>query len=488
MPYIQDEKDDESQGDVGTGESQTKKTTDENQEAGGQISTLPSLSTDNSNAFGSATGGPTGGSDKSSSSGTFTNLQSYLSANEGNSPVSQITSKVAPEGEQAQTGLEQAQKAFQTNLDSQTKYNPDLIANAVNDPTAVDVNQVLAQRHANYSGTQGLDEAQGYNPDQASKVQSEIDQTKTEPGQFALLQNLVQSPNRPSYSKGEQSLDELLLQSQPSQQALQGLQSKYGQLGSQYATAEQGATTQAKAAADEAKRISDLANNQIQGGYNNLNSMMGTNYQTALTNAQRLQGAVPAAIASGNLGALSDQDLQNLGLSGVVGQTMGYDPRTYMGYNTPTISNTASAADIAKIGAYGKLLERPDLGNIYDPSQAGSYNQPITFDSGRYQKDVADAMQRLRDTPEDYRSVTPIMNSYAPGSFGAPEGYLTLGNALAGIEGERNQNKDYLVNHAGKVEGSPEYNESMAGYDARQQAINDKFQNLVNALGTIKRS
>lgn len=437
MPYNQDDNEDEEQT---TGASLDKKTTEANQEQGGQVSALPaqttsSDATDTSNkafggtdnqtpkvlsgetasAFGSdisQAGSNNQGPSKSASSGSFTNLQSYLDANADNNPASQIASKVGQQGQEAQQGLVKAQEAFQTGLKGQTQYNPDLINQAIQNPAGLtdqQSNDVIAQRHAKYSGTQGLDQSQGYNPDEANKVQSEVEATKTEPGQFSLLQSLIQNPNRPTYSQGEQKLDQLLLQGQPSQQAFSNLQNQYGQLGSQYQQAEKTAEQQAVDAAAQAQLSSNSANTQLNTGYNNLQQMLQDQYGRAQGQAQALGKDVPYELGQANLQGLSDEQIQQIGLGGTVGRSYGLNPddAKYFTNNTPTLSSVATPDQLAKAQAFSKLLERPDIASQYNPDQVGTFKTPISFNADQYAKDLAAAKAGAEGQSRSWNAQVP---------------------------------------------------------------------------------
>ena len=192
-------------------------------------------------------GAPGSYSQQPTHSGSWTNLDSYLSANSDQAPQlgQQIASTVGGQAQQAQSDLNTLQQGFQNQapysaINSTTNQTVD---NAFSDPS-----QYASGSGANYTQAEnylnnnwGLDSAskdiQQYAPTSGptwSSVGSEyntanqnLQDTQSESGRDLLLQNQF-GGNGSAYNQGEQNFDQLLLQQSPQNQtAFQGVYNQY---------------------------------------------------------------------------------------------------------------------------------------------------------------------------------------------------------------------------------------------------------------------
>lgn len=219
----------------------------------------------------------------------YQNLNAYLDANSGSGFGQKFVGDVNNDVNAAQSAQSQGAQLFQGAADAGTvQQNQSAVNAAISDPYSVsqDPSQTAAfqqQLNAKYNGPQS------YSDDQAAyqtaygatqKAEDTAQAAQTEGGRFALLNNYFGTP---SYNQGQQSLDNLLVQADPTtaqgiqqarqnaDQSLVSFQNQSAPL-QQYA-AQDNATTQATAAA-----AALAGNNAITG--------MSNDYATDLTNAQ----------------------------------------------------------------------------------------------------------------------------------------------------------------------------------------------------------
>jgi hypothetical protein len=219
-------------------------------------------------------------------SGSFPNLQKYLSLNKDQQFGQQVAGKVDQEVQGAQQAQQQTASTFKADVDKNTvKYNKDLVESSVKNPTALvsgsqqqpgdefkavaapvtkpdqppvaapriqatanpqmnqkvqqaaanpmqfgNLQDFIKQRDAQYKGPNSLADNQELytstfnKTDQAAKT---ADLSKSESGRKALLDKFY---GRPTYSKGMKSLDNLLIQNDAgSKEAFANVQNKAAQ-------------------------------------------------------------------------------------------------------------------------------------------------------------------------------------------------------------------------------------------------------------------
>lgn len=245
----------------------------------------------------------TGAAPQSSGSGRYTNLQKYISANQGAGErlASGISNRVT-------TGLEQNKKEAQTQAgkvaegieSAQNKLN--VGQNYLNqvqgqdfDPTQFAANQNQLNEFGQFRTGQAIDQAglqnqntQAQNAYQNAQqlAQQRLGQVGNEQGRFNLLQQTYGGGTaaRPTYSTGQQRLDQLFLQTAPNNQVKQlqnQVQQNLSDINRQKLNFQNTLTN--PEGQDIISQIGTGAQNVAQGLQNQTNKL-NTNYYNALSN------------------------------------------------------------------------------------------------------------------------------------------------------------------------------------------------------------
>jgi len=351
---------------------------EENKKQGGGQFNVSGQST----SFSTGVPGQQGAAKPQKGSGSkFANIQSYLSANQdqGNQMGGQIASQVDADASDATNKINSIkQQAPQVKA-----YDPNEAyknVTSLNDQQKQDYNQAKA----GYKGPNQLGDVQGFSDAQSSfnKASSQVANVGTEQGQQALLK---QTYRRPSYTGGENALDQTIIQnSSGSRKGFEDLKSKYSglnnlfdttanDLGNAINTSKTTALNNQKAiASGEEKAMADLmdpirARAQAQTGDN-----------------ARRASAIQADIADE---ILSQDTLDALGLN--VGQKLyNLDLSNYL---TPDqtqvgVNNAATNDERQKYAALTALINGTAGNEITADGQAIN---PYSFDKDRLDKDIA---------------------------------------------------------------------------------------------------
>lgn len=364
-------------------------------------------------------GGPAPASpQKPSSSGSWTNLNQYLGANQDQATGigNQIAQTVNTAGQTAQNDVGNLSSNFKNQVDQNT-VNTDwnAINGAVGDATSAtaggtlnptDVSNFQKQADASYNGPKDLTQAAGYSQAQQdiSNATDLAGQTTTESGRAALLNNQYANTSPTGYTQGENNLDQLLLEnSSGAQAALNPLQGEWSGLNAQLGGAVTQGATEAQAGANTTAATSQNATNALgtatQGWENNIS--------TGLTNLQNTDtAAYNQTMADLQNGQLSPQDYTNLQLNPSVHNYLAA-PGALSTYASAlpsteeTLSNYATTDQYAQAAALAQLAGQPGLSGDYstlnstnlanveaNPSDAFTANTaPVTFNGNQYYKD-----------------------------------------------------------------------------------------------------
>lgn len=332
------------------------------------------------------------------SSGQFTNLNAYLKANQGYNAAGgglagQVNSNLQNQSNQIGQNINSAQQTFNNGVaQGTTNYDANYVNNVLANPyqylngntsnstsangqmgvatvpsstsptlSADAPGQPLANwnnyLNASYTGPTSLDPSQQLNA-QTQNFQQLANQGQTENGRLSLLSNLYNNNN---YSAGQQSLDNLFLQSNPSQLAqIQKAGAIGNQLVNQYNTAggqgqqavnnatttDQNTAAQTQAALNAA--ITGFGNSTDPNSYvgqllSNATNQQGLNYNSDLTKLQA--------------GQITGTNATAWGLPAGATATYGVDPSQYLSQSTvtPTAQSVISQDDLNKINALGTL-------------------------------------------------------------------------------------------------------------------------------------
>lgn len=161
---------------------------------------------------------------KKASSGQFTNLNAYLDANADQKFGEKVAGRVGSLVDNAEQEQKDAETTFKQQSDQGTVKSDDALLGQVRSrPQDVDVQQFAKMRDATYAGPQTLsDNAELWSRAQGAtdKAYNTAEQTKDEGGRKAYLNEQFGSgAGRYDYSRGQQKLDNLLIQQDPNSKA-----------------------------------------------------------------------------------------------------------------------------------------------------------------------------------------------------------------------------------------------------------------------------
>lgn len=433
-------------------------------------------------------GGQASATPAGSSSGRFQNIQNYLNANKGYNEGQGLAGQVGQTltdqeskqeqaiGQESQRVQSQAQTAAQPYSyyanPQQGQADPYLtysIANATQ--TANDPNALAAWKNyysGAYTAPQSFDTSGQLGQNQQN-FQQTAGQAGSEQGRMALLQQLY---GNPGYSTGQQSLDNLLLQSNPDQ--LTNLQSTSGQLSQQlggaYNTGQtnaQNAITQGQQQAALAKAVAAPALGQAETNFET-----GLNQRTSDINTsnQNSYNKFIQDIGQNYSGALAPQELQSLGLN-PSSQLYGLSPdqiAQYINLQSVNKYQVATPDDYAKAQALSTLGGQPintflpnsDISqsgtasiNPYTVNQVGLQNainnQKASYNTDYSNISIPDLISQINNGQTQYwtgnaPSVSGIGKNIDP--------YLDMqqakqfANYISGVEGQQPDNINNYVN------------------------------------------
>lgn len=352
---------------------------------------------------GGASGNPSNPS-APTSSGSFTNLQNYLDANQGNNLAGQLSGNIQNQIGQANSAQQNLDSNFRSQVDKSTINSDDsLVKSAVSDPTKFtqdpnNINAFQTQLNASYKGPTNLQSDQNNWNSAQQATQNALQQAQagqTEGGRFALLDQYF---GNPSYSQGQKNLDQFLVQSDPN--AAGSFNSAYqdaNAAGKKFNDIQAADQAYATGAQNATQTAASNAKNALTGAAGNLNTSVSgqqTSDQTAqdqayqallaqLGDANQVQQA-PSTIADYINTTLGQQEGSLPGSNSFV---YGIDPSKFLSEGGPVSIGAAATADQqAAYNALGQLagtnssLVAPQswagaTDSKYDPSQAYNFNQ-----------------------------------------------------------------------------------------------------------------
>lgn len=309
----------------------------------------------------------------------FANIQSYLDANKDQGD--QMGAKIAGDVSQTADTATQKVQDFTAKAPKVEAYDPNAAYQNVTSLSDQDKAQ-YNQAKAGYQGPQSVDQVEGYQDTQkaASQATSKVQNAGTEQGQRELLK---QTYARPSYSAGENALDQTIVQNSPnSRKGFEDLSQKYAGINSLFDNAatdvggkvnqsiSQGLQNQQAIAQGEAKVLPDL-----------LNPIKARAEQMTKDNAARIN-AVTGDISDD---ILSEDTLAALGL----GEGQKLWDMNLSSYLTPNhtevgINNAASADERAKYAALTALISGAAGDEITADGQAIN---PMSFNREQFDSD-----------------------------------------------------------------------------------------------------
>lgn len=173
-------------------------------------------------------GGGGGSYTQPTTSGNFTNIQNFLKANQGSNLGGKLGGKIQGVADKAKEDIGRSQEQFNQQANQgRNQYNESLVGGALANPeefAASNPNVANFQKllKSQYGGPQEIQNAQQLGG-QVQQAQNIAGLGSTEAGRFSLLRNFFN--NNGQYSRGQQTLDNLILQGSP-QEALKLQQSR----------------------------------------------------------------------------------------------------------------------------------------------------------------------------------------------------------------------------------------------------------------------
>ena len=331
----------------------------------------------------------------------FANIQSYLDANkdQGDQMGQNIQSGIESEAQTAKAGIEGLNAA----APKVEAYDPSEAYNNVTTLSSQD-KQKYNEAKAGYKGPQTVDQVQGFQDTQknVSTAASKVQNAGTEQGQRQLLKDTYQ---RPSYSAGENALDQTIVQNSPnSRKGFENLTQKYSGLSGMFDQASQslgnqlnqnttrGLQNQQAIASGEKKAMSDLMNpiQQRAEQFNRDNPMT----------IDRVMGDAQDAY-------LSQETLDMLGLNEGA-EVYGRNLQDYMtpDYTQRGINDVANADERTRYAALTDLIDGKSGDLISGSSERKG---AVSFDKNRFDSETSSAKERFEKEYE-----TANINKYIP--------------------------------------------------------------------------
>jgi hypothetical protein len=341
------------------------------------------------------------------SSGKYTNIQDYLKANQTQAAKmgTDIAGSVSKEAE----GAKQKIAGVSAAAPKVSSYDPSLVIGKTDAGKVSAADKEAYQgikKTGGYTGPQNIEGVAGYNEAQKA-TQGAAEKVKLAGSEYGQQELLKQQYGRPSYTAGQNKLDQMLLQgSQAGKTAMQNTKSKYENLENLFRTASQAtgkaigeAQKQALAnkqavAASEQKAWNDLTS-QVQGRadvYNKQNPEIIKQVQKDVADAY-----------------LKEDTLKRLGLS--AGQSI-YD-LDLANYLTPNqtqvgLNEAATAKERGKYQALADLFGDTTRNEI---TSEGKMINPISFNQEQFAKDLAGKEAERKDILTSRSGIVNAVNS-----------------------------------------------------------------------------
>jgi hypothetical protein len=361
---------------------------------------------------------------KANTGGNWTNLESYLNANKDQAADmgGKIAGSVDQRAQEAQNQVGNLSDSFNQQVQANTvAANPDAVSKAISSATGIkagqnlsddDLNTFKQQAGASYGGPSDFTQQAGYGQaaQAVSGAESKLAQTQSEAGRQQLLKDQFSNASPHGYTRGENTLDQALVEGSPeAQKALGGVEQRWAgihRLLGNAADTGSSAVEQARAtdlATAKAARdaLGSYASSDGSGGQGALGQFSGDLYKRA-NDAQSNYNTKMQTLQSSGVSGLSQDDLKALGLMpGTHNFGVQLTPNYFQAGMTPTLANTASADDYARQAALAKLAEVIPGGgasvgqqvlnqaNVDQAGQAaGVGNNPLATVSPTYLSDV----------------------------------------------------------------------------------------------------
>lgn len=322
---------------------------------------------------------------KGTSSGAFTNLNSYLDANQGEGErmgqaMGGTIQNTANEAQGKAAGVKQQVQSATDTVNKDLSGANQIKDSLFTDPASIDKDQFNNLYNYSYQGPSSLQDLSGVNETQkAFKDTQQLSDLATKGGQAGRGEILDRTYGNKAYSAGEQGLDSFIMNaSRDGQQQLQNIASQYGDYNEQFSSL-------SNLLGDQLSSNQQLAESTV-GGLRDAYGQAVSSYdpkiaeatslasQTNLQNQQKLQD-INSSLANNNYQQAAD-------LLGVSAEDVQYamkhgiDPTRYLTqYGNVSAGDYLDANDANN---YSSLLGL--LGESIDPSLQATGVDPSGYD------------------------------------------------------------------------------------------------------------
>lgn len=369
-------------------------------------------------------------------SGRFVNLKAYLDANAGNSAAGKIVEGVRGQAETAKSTLSGARSEFDEAIQKGgLSQDTALVDRVTSNPLGLadeDKQKFIQQRTASYTGpTSLLENEKGQEASrQVGRVNESLASTKSEPGRFALLEQML---GRPSYTQGQKALDQLLIQNDPSARTqFDQLNTDYSTFNNDYETAKKGASDAATARRAETETARTYATTKGQEAVGGLRDTVQNRVKDFMNQRQSGLEEFRAAVAARDVTPVQEKRF------GLKEDTIlyGLNPEEYLNVaGDPSIDEVATSDEASRAAALAELMgESSFLGDpssvgTYDPANAVRFNDESFSNAAKarqdaYQQEILNTHVGVADEgletdnvqmtiPQAILALTPYMNNEA---------------------------------------------------------------------------
>lgn len=340
-----------------------------------------------------AAGGAAAAPPKSDSSGSWTNLNSYLNSNQDQAApmANAVTGSVSNEAAGAQNSLNSDVQGYTDAVDAATtKEDPNLFNAVATDPTSL-----TAAQQQQFSGDVGAayTAPTAFAPSSTTEndyntAAEDVTNAGFGAGQAALLQKQYGS-DPTGYNQGEANLDQMILGgSADSQNAFKDLNSNWSGIGNDLTNAATAAQNYNTAAQATTAQTATDAQNVLGTDATNLAAQVAADPAAAQLQGSQQMTALDNALSQGYIPTQYGTQLQ-----GLVGQDLyGVSPTQFVTANpvAATAQNTETAQQAAEYSALNSLADGAQIaalnGTTGVDSTVGAYNpanawNPFTVDT-----------------------------------------------------------------------------------------------------------
>lgn len=418
-------------------------------------------------------GGQVSPQGKPTSSGRFQNIQGYLNANKSSNLAGQIGQNLQKDTQGVQDSIQKSKQEFDTEAQGgRQQYDDQFVKSTIQNAGAIqnpEVEKFQKLRDAQYQGPSDLQNASSLQQN-VQNVRSLAQSGATEEGRFNLLKNYF---NKPQYTRGQQTLDNLLIQANPEQNKKLQQARVYGNQAQQQFTQNR---TAAQQAADQFKQEAQATQAQTRQEL----STAQTEFEKQLQD-RTLQQKQQQETLFGNMDkALQDKELdddtynrlrQGLGLE-VDTPLYNVDPSRFISKSwEPSIQTVAGEADYDRYSGLSKLASQdPTL--LTDRSLAGQYDRmgPINYDQQGFQQTYDLAKAAYDKDEARLNREAALRGKIQQGQF--------YQDTLAQVDPLMQQMIAGEINPMSQTMGSTNLNTSIANMDKIQQILrgsNDQY-------------